>query len=106
MSPAPRVRHDGIEPLRAVDDDGVPYQVALAAQDLLDAILGDDYFTLAEVTDQLARLARFTCDGHGRDRTPWTPERVIARVRELDELYNPIVELGGDPRDDIELAPA
>lgn len=71
---------------RARAMDAVPYQVSLAGQALLEAILGDDTFELAEVGPLLARLAEFTSEGHPE---PWTVERVLARVRELDDLYNP-----------------
>ena len=81
---------------RACDDHGIPYQVALAAQDLLDAILGDEPFDLADAASMMARLAQFTEDGHAPDRLVWTKARVLARVAELVELYNPPPELGGD----------
>jgi hypothetical protein len=93
----PAVHRSTIDPHRARDDHGpVPYQVAIAAQDILDAILGDEPFELADIAPQLARLAAFTDGGHAPDRPVWTKARVLARVVELVEVYNPPPELGGD----------
>lgn len=64
----------------------VPFQVSIAVQELLATILGDDELSLEELSPLLARLADATAPGHPE---PWTAERVLARVRELDELYNP-----------------
>lgn len=89
-----RRRGDG---RRATEDRGLPYQVSLSAQAVLDAILGDDVFELGEIGPMLARLAEYTADpALHPDRPVWTRERVLERVRELDELYNPPPELGGD----------
>lgn len=64
----------------------MPWQVSITAHELLDAILGDDGVDLEELGPLLARLAEVTGDGvEGR----WTSERVLTRVRELDDLYNP-----------------
>lgn len=81
---------------RARDDFGVPYQVALAAQDLLDLLLGDEPFDLGEAASAMARLAQFTADGHHPERRTWSRAHVLARVVELVETYNPPPELGGE----------
>lgn len=99
MSALPRRRHDDVAPLRSVDDDGtVSARVALDVQQLIEAILGDDTFTLAEVAHLLGRLAESTCDGllDSPERRVWTLERSDARCAELDDVYNPPEQLGGD----------
>lgn len=90
----------GGTPVRAADDESpVPYQLALPVQQLLDAIVGDDYFELSEIVPLLSLLADLTSDGV----TPapglrvWTGAELEARVRELVDLYNPPVECGGEP---------
>lgn len=93
----PVVQRSPGDPRRSRDDHNpVPYQVALAAQDVLDAILGDEPFDLADVAPMLGRLAEFTDEGHPPFRLVWTKARVHARVVELIDLYNPPPELGGD----------
>lgn len=84
---------------RPLADDPMrpPWQVSIAGQQLLEAILGDDYFDLSEVVGHLLVLADFTSDVGAVDgRLPWTRERVAERCRELAETYNPPEELGGE----------
>lgn len=95
-TPSSSRRRPAVHRYRARDDYGTPYQVALAAQNLLDDILGEEPFDLAEAAGTLARLADYTADGHHPERLVWTRDRVLARVVELVEAYNPPPELGGD----------
>lgn len=94
---APAVRPPRVDPCRSLDDHNpTPWQVALAAQDLLDRLLGDEPFDLAEAAPIMASLARFTEQGHAPDRLVWSSVRVLSRVAELVDTYNPPPELGGD----------
>lgn len=92
----PGRRRPAVHRFRARDDHGTPYQVALAAQELLDQLLGDEPFDIAEAAPAMARLAQFTSDGHNPERRTWTRAHVLARVVELVEEYNPPPELGGE----------
>lgn len=104
-----------VDPRRAIDDHHpVPYQVALATQELIGLLLGDEPFDLAEAAPDIALLADWTCPGLERlDRFVWTKSNSCARIVELlAEDYNPPPELGGEippasgPADVEELAQA
>ena len=61
----------------------VPYQVVLAAQDLIGLLLGDEPFDLAEAAPVIAAWREFTTDGLPVDRFVWSKVTVLARAAEL-----------------------
>lgn len=77
--------------------DSLPDATAAMLQQLLEAILGDEPFELAQVAPMLAVLADASSSAplEPWDRT-WTGPEVLDRCQELLDLYNPPPELGGD----------